>query len=818
MSSSPIVISGAGMVTPLGVTRHETWRAVLDGRCGAGPMSAMEQTLPAGRDGGQAPELPGEPDTACTPREVRYLRRALADALADAGFIDGKLPYPPGRCGLMVGTTLHGMRAGGQFLRSNDFEPLRNFLAASTLRAAARGLGLEGLAATTCSACSSSLGSVALAVTLLQSGQFDLIIAGGYDPISEYVYAGFNSLRLVAEGPLRPFTKGRQGMKLAEGYAAIVLERAPDARGRGAEPLATVLGFGESADAHHLTQPHPQGDGAARAMADALRAADLSPADIDLVAAHATGTPDNDAAEFAAMARVFRADLPRVPVVAFKSHLGHTLGGAGAVELILSAMAMGEQVVPPCANVPREDVEFPDLNLSTGDARPTRLRATLNTSLGFGGANTCIVLGPPNAADREAGSRVPPSLLYAGERAGERGLSSPGDAKAPSPYRLPGVPGRGINGGSGPASRRDVFVTGIGVVLPAAIGNDAFVARLRDPKGPRARAEAAGPIPESEYITLLNARRVRRMSEYVKLSLAATALAFADAGVSDIPGFAETCAAVLGSTHGSANYSRDYYRQVVDEGFAAANPMLFAEGVPNAAAAHLSLMMSLKGACQTIIGSRTAGLDALRLAAERIAQGRWDRAVVSAGEEFSEVVNAGYRHCGLHAADREGDDGGNGFVAGCGAVTLILESRESLQRRGGSARPHGRILGGASAAPGEGGEIDAAARVLGDLGDAGAVLGSANRTWVDRAESAAVRLSARRRGREVATASLGATFAETFSVTPLVGVAAVLLTGRLPMSDLPHAEGTGADGVAVLCTDYAGTVSGVRVSAAGERG
>jgi 3-oxoacyl-[acyl-carrier-protein] synthase II len=815
------------MVTPLGVTRHETWRGVLGGRCGAGPMSAMEQPLPAGRDGGQAPDLPGgEPGPAAgTPREVRYLRRALADALADAGFADGRPPYPPERCGLMIGTTLHGMRAGGQFLRSSDFEPLRNFLAASTLRAAARGLGLEGLAATTCSACSSSLGSVALAVTLLQSGQFDLVIAGGYDPISEYVYAGFNSLRLVAEGPLRPFTKGRQGMKLAEGYAAIVLERGSDARARGAKPLATVLGFGESADAHHLTQPHPQGDGAARAMSDALRAAGLSPADIDLVAAHATGTPDNDAAEFAAMSRVFGADLPRVPVVAFKSHLGHTLGGAGAVELILSAMALGEQVVPPCANVRREDVEFADLNLSTSAPRPMPLRATLNTSLGFGGANTCIVLGPPSAA-RERNSSFSPSLLYAGEtraewatareRVGERGDARPGNVKDPSPHPLPGVPGRGTKT---PAARRDVLITGVGVVLPGAIGNDAFVARLRDPGGPRGLAETAGPIPESDFITLLNARRVRRMSEYVKLSLAATALAFADAGVTDVPAFAETCAAVLGSTHGSANYSRDYYRQVVDEGFAAANPMLFAEGVPNAAAAHLSLMMSLKGACQTIIGSRTAGLDALRLAAERVAQGRWDRAVVSAGEEFSEVVNAGYRHCGLHAG-LDGGDTGSGFVAGCGAVTLILESRESLERRGGGggARPRGRVLGGASAAPGEGREVDAASRVLRDLGDVGAVLGSANRTWVDRVESAAVRLSARRRGRDVARSSLRAAFAETFSVTPLAGVAAVLLTGRLPMSDLPHAEGAGAEGVAVLCTDYAGTVSGVRVSPAGERG
>ena len=790
-SAASIVISGAGMVTPLGLTRHETWRAVLRGQCGAKPLGAMEQPLPPGRDGGQAPDLPGEPEPG-VPREVRYLRHALDEALADAGVpAGGKLPYPPERCGLMVGTTLHGMRAGGQFLRTNDFEPLRRFLAASTLRASARELGLEGLAATTCSACSSSLGSVALAMTLLESGQLDLVIAGGYDPISEYVYGGFNSLRLVADGPLLPFTRGRRGMKLAEGYAVVVLERAADARARGARALATVLGYGESADAHHLTQPHPQGDGAARAMVDALRAANLSPADIGLVAAHATGTPDNDAAEYAAMARVFGGDLPRVPVVAFKSHLGHTLGGAGAVELILSAMALAQQVVPPCANVRREDVEFADLNLATCEPRPARIRATLNTSLGFGGANTCVILG----------SAAPPEV-------------------APSPPRVTAVGG---SPWSSTRARHDVLITGVGVVLPGAIGNDAFAARLRE-AGPAPRiTEDTGPIPAADIAALLNARRVRRMSEYVKLSLAATALAFKDAGVDDVPGFAETCAAVLGSTHGSANYSRDYYRQVVDEGFAAANPMLFAEGVPNAAAAHLSLMMSLKGACQTIIGSRTAGLDALRLAAERVAQGRWDRAVVSAGEEFSPTVNAAYKHCGVYAGTWAAApfSRGDGFASGCGAVTFILESGDSLRARGGRSR--GTVQAGASAAPGEGGEIEAAGRVLAELGDPQFVLASANGTWIDRVESAGLRLSARRAGREAVVSTPYGHMAETFSVNALAGIAGVLLTGRLPALLGPGPEnGTkpavvsdnvSVDSFAALATDYTGLISGVRIGA-----
>jgi 3-oxoacyl-[acyl-carrier-protein] synthase II len=771
------------MITCLGVNRETTWHAVREGRYGAGPLTAMEQPLAQGKDGGQAVDLPAdyEPES---PREVRYLRRALLDALADAG-LDRACSYAPDRCGLLFGTTLHGMRAAGKFLRTGEYEPLRTFLAASVLRAAARDLPFSGLAATTCSACSSSLGSVALGVTLLRSRELDLVVAGGYDPVSEYVYGGFNSLRLVTDGPLRPFARGRSGMKLAEGYGVVVLERADDARRRGLRrPLARVLGFGESADAHHLTQPHPQGDGAARAVAAALRSAALGPQDIDLIAAHATGTPDNDAGEFAALRRVFGEALERVPVVGFKSHLGHTLGGAGAVELILAATALRDGVVPPCANERAEDVEFEGLNLSVGAARTAALRTSLNTSLGFGGANTCVILG-------------------------KDGVSPP---RVPNVFASPPV--------------REVFITGVGVVLPGALGNEAFARRLLDP-APRRVAADTGPIEDEAIMHLLNARRVRRMSGYVKLSLAATTLAFADAGIGDVPAFAETCSAILGSTHGSTNYSADYYGQIVREGIAAANPMLFAEGVPNAAAAHLSLMLSLKGACQTIIGSRTAGLDALRLAAARVAAGEWERAVVGAGEEYSPLVNAAYRSCGLYDGDVAGEPftRGGGLATGCGAVTLVLESGESMRARGGTLAPRGVLRAWASAASLREGrdEVDSVGRVIRGLGSPRHVVGSANGTWVDRAEAAALRQAARA-GAPAVVSSLYGHIAETFSVGPLAAAAAVLLTGRLPAlfgpgpgdrDRLVASTGEPASSFAVLCTDHVGLAGGCRIQRGG---
>jgi 3-oxoacyl-[acyl-carrier-protein] synthase II len=771
MSQRPtIVISGAELVTGLGLSREQTWASVLQGRCAMGPMSAIETPLGPGKDGGQAPDLPKDfaPEL---PREVRYLKWTIAHALQDAR-VDKFQTDQRRRCTCLLGTTLHGMRAAGRHMRSGNLADLREFIAGRTLQLAIDDSVMGGWNATTCSACSSSLGSIALGVTLLQNGQADLVVAGGYDPISEYVWAGFNSLRLVADGPLRPFAKNRQGMKLAEGYGIVVLERAADATARGIKPLATILGWGESADAHHLTQPHPQGDGAVRAINMALGRAGLDRTDIDLIAAHATGTPDNDASEFAALSHVFGDRLPKTPVVAFKSHLGHTLGGAGTVELILSAMAIRDQIIPACANVRAEEVEFDGLQLATGQSRPAPIRRTLNISLGFGGANTCMILGPAES------------------------VTAPKISTAPSPDR-------------------EVLISGIGMILPGIIGNDALLARLANPSP--AWNRNAGGIPDAEILGLLNARRVRRMSDYVKLTLAAATLACRDAGIDDLPAFAADCAAILGTMHGSVNFSTDYYRQIVKEGLIAANPMLFAESVPNAGAAQLSLMLSLKGGCQSIIGTRTAGLDAIGLAAARIRSGLWDHAIVGAGEEYCDLVNEAYRHCGV--ASPEGCapfSGDKGFVTSAGAVIFILESRESLDKRGGRAR--GRVDATAACSGDPSQVIDSLNWVLKELKDPENILSSASGTWIDRAEAAAIRRS---NGVRFVSAIYGH-IAETFSASPLVGLAAAMLRRKMPcLLGGGWEDGRGIrpasgeemiDSVAAICTDFTGAVSGTRIS------
>jgi len=732
-----IVITAAGLATCLGLDRGAVWEAVKAGKCGIAPFTAMEQEAPT--DGGQAMDLPVDVEKELR-REVRYLRYVLRDVFGQLG---SALP-PPNRRGIVLGTTLHGIGAAGQFLRSGNSQALREFPAAAVMKGAIADFGIDGPALTTCSACSSSLGAIALAVTLLRRGLVDLVIAGGYDPVSEYVYAGFNSLRLLSRGLLRPFARDRTGMKVGEGYGLMVLERSVDAHRRGARPLAAIAGFGESADSHHLTQPHPNGDGAARAIETALRSSELTAGGIDMIAAHGTGTPDNDAGESAALARIWEGDLPRVPVVAFKSHLSHTLGAAGAVELILSATALERQTVPPCANVTAADCDFAGVRLASDSAREQPIGATLNLSLGFGGANTCMILTRPRDA-------------------------------APS---------------GGEMARRQVCITGIGVVLPQAVGNAAFVDLLKRSEAPVSRDMPE--IPETALAELLSARRIRRMSGYVKYSLAAATLALRDARAD--AAFCQSASVILGTAHGSSNFCYDYYRQVVDQGIAAANPMLFAEGVPNAAAAHLSLATGIKGGCQTIVGSRTAGLDALGLAAMRIADGTWDRAVVGAAEEYCPTQNLAYACCGLYAPSEPSEpfSGPGKFVAGCGAVAMVLESAESAANRGAAVIARMNDYR-AAARP--------AALALGELGEKLPVMTSANGTWIDRVEEIVMRESGSPR-----YCTLGRRIAETFSAGPLAAVAAVLLTGEFP------GQVGAVRNFAALATDYSGSQAAVSIS------
>jgi 3-oxoacyl-[acyl-carrier-protein] synthase II len=248
--------------------------------------------------------------------------------------------------------------------------------------------GLDGPHQIIANACASGTNAIGHAFHCVRSGRYDRLLTGGYDAISELVFVGFDSLQASTPEKCRPFDRGRTGMVLGEGAAVLALEEMESAEHRGAKILGEIRGYGLSTDNHHLTQPNPSGIGAREAMAAALNDAGLQPGQVDYINAHGTATPFNDSAEGRAISELFGNN---VPVSSTKSMMGHSLGAAGAIEAVLTFLAMSEGVIPPNLHFRHGD-EGIELNIVRQPTATNALNLALSNSFGFGGTNASIVM------------------------------------------------------------------------------------------------------------------------------------------------------------------------------------------------------------------------------------------------------------------------------------------------------------------------------------------------------------------------------------------------------------------------------------------
>lgn len=421
-----VVITGVGLVTPLGSGRDIVWSRLLAGESGAGPVTAFDASdLPSriacevprvtGRGGG-GPDVPGsfDPDAVVAPREQRriddfilYGIAAADEALADARW---KPESEEDKCrtGVMLGAGIGGLDTIAQTAITLHTEGPRRvspFFVPSSLINLASGQvsirhGLKGPNHSVVTACATGAHAIGDAARLIQWGDADVMVAGGAEAaVCRLGMAGFAACRALSTGfndnptaASRPYDKGRDGFVLGEGAGVVVVEELEHALARGATIYAEVLGYGLSGDAHHITAPADDGDGGYRAMVMALRRAGLTPADIDYVNSHGTSTPLGDEIELRAIERLFGNAAGNLSVSSTKSAIGHLLGAAGSVEAIFTALAIRDSVVPPTLNLENPSVDTPiDLTPLTKRERP--IRAALSNSFGFGGTNAALVLG-----------------------------------------------------------------------------------------------------------------------------------------------------------------------------------------------------------------------------------------------------------------------------------------------------------------------------------------------------------------------------------------------------------------------------------------
>lgn len=404
-----VVVTGLGLVTPVGLGVEETWSALLAGRSGAATITQFD---PADQPVRFAAEVKGfDPETWMDRKEARRADRFLQFAMATAGQAAAQADLealmrrtPAERVGVIVGSGIGGLstleQQHARLLESGPgrvspfFIPM--FIGDMAAGMIAMRYGARGPNYATVSACASSAHAVGSAFRAIRCGEADAMVAGGTEAtVTPLCMAGFASMKALSERndspetASRPFDATRDGFVLGEGSGMLVLESLEHARARGATILGELAGYGQSADAHHMTAPAPGGAGAQIAIRAALRDAGLAPEDVQYVNAHGTSTPANDSTETAALKAVFGTHAPSLAVGSTKSMTGHTLGAAGAIESVIAALACARGEIPPTINYEVPDPEC-DLDYVTSGPVSRDVHAAISNSFGFGGHNVCL--------------------------------------------------------------------------------------------------------------------------------------------------------------------------------------------------------------------------------------------------------------------------------------------------------------------------------------------------------------------------------------------------------------------------------------------
>ncbi|MGV9317721.1 beta-ketoacyl-ACP synthase II [Streptomyces sp. NPDC003660] len=408
-----VVVTGIGATTPLGGDAASTWEAMLAGRSG---VSRLEQEWAAELPVKIAAQIAVEPAEIIPRPQARKLDRsaqfaliAAKEAWADAGFTakaGEDQSVNPDRLGAVVASGIGGvttlldqydvLREKGVRRVSPHTVPM--LMPNSPAANVGIELGARAGVHTPVSACASGAEAIGYAIEMIRTGRADVVVAGGTEAaIHPLPIAAFGNMMAMSknnddhEGASRPFDTGRDGFVLGEGAGVIVLESEEHAKARGARIYAEAVGQGISADAHHITQPEPSGNGIAQALQNLLDSTDLKPAEIVHVNAHATSTPQGDVAEIKALRKVFGDDVDHMAISATKSMTGHLLGGAGGIETVASILALVNRTAPPTINVTELDAEV-NADVVVGEPRtlPEGRIAALNDSFGFGGHNVVL--------------------------------------------------------------------------------------------------------------------------------------------------------------------------------------------------------------------------------------------------------------------------------------------------------------------------------------------------------------------------------------------------------------------------------------------
>ncbi|MBQ7487560.1 MAG: beta-ketoacyl-[Clostridia bacterium] len=651
-----VVITAYSVINDMGKNRKEVEEGIFSGSCG---LSRQKFTYADGdTEGvfGMVHDLT-EVHPFFEQHHLPYDRcsqlalMAADDCLAESGLDIAK--EDPFRLGVSIGTSLGGMRSGDEFhkqwihegLEAADAAWLKQYPIHAVADVVAMNSGFRGCRNIISTACSASANSLGFAYDMIMNGSHDAILAGGVDPMSRFSFSGFTALKAIDHEFCRPYSAST-GINLAEGAAFFLMEDEAHARARGATIIAEFKGYGITADAYHPTAPDPSGNGALRAMTNALRLSGVPAEDISYVNGHGTGTHANDPAESNAVMACFGSRIKDVPLSSTKGATGHCLGAAGSVECAISLMALQKNMAPPTIRFDEAKYGGKEIDYVPNKAREHRMDVVMSNSFAFGGNNCAIVVSRPDYVSREETAKREPVVITGIGCVGTGGLNA-----------------------------QELFETY--AACRRRVGNPAF-------STDECRAKDIMVSDEPDWKKLIPLKFLRRTDEVIRLTMASGREALNSAHLTVTRQNMDRIGVIYGTGAGPIETIESINRAGETEGLAAVNPSSFPNTVLNQAPGNFSIAYMLKGPTSTVSSSTVSLMQAFNYACELLENDHADAIVVIGSDECNYPLFAGYDKCGMLSKSLLPPlaKGADGFLLAEGSTAFVLEKQSCARARG----------------------------------------------------------------------------------------------------------------------------------------
>lgn len=594
------VITGLGIVCPVGNNVEESWRNIQDGVSGIAKVTSVDTEGCYANLGGEVAcdDLPAPQYD----RSARLCIKAATEAIADAG-LQGNTAS---EAGVIVGSCIGGAVSIDEYLTAQkegkeDDSKISNMAASSIANNTASYLGLNGVTANIVNACAAGTMSIAYACDLIRSGNGSVFLAGGTDPFSSLAFAGFHALHALSIESCSPLNHSN-GITLGEGSGILVVEEYEHAVARGAKIYCEVAGYGVNCDAYHITAPDPSGQGQMDVIRRALASAEVAPSDIAYVNAHGTGTAKNDEAEFLSLHTIF--DGTNVSVSSTKSMTGHCLGAAGAVEAVFTVKAVSDDVLPPTIGYSEEDKQVlaekaGELDFVANDSRKKEIPMAMSNSFAFGGTNASIIFAKEAKEQEEV-------------------------------------------------FKRKIYITGFGQVLSGDTDENSNVANVTlEMKDFTDRGVKLGVF--------------RKLDKFSQLQLVSGIDALNSAGITVSEENERRIGTIIGTSAGPVTEVSNFQKNICEKGATAGSAFTFPNTVYNAAGGHFSIFTKTKGYCATVANGTQAGLQSVAYACDVLEKGNEDIMLAAGTDEGSDMVTYFYEHSGING-DRTLGEGSSTIV------------------------------------------------------------------------------------------------------------------------------------------------------------